>query len=993
LGAAVIVRDISESKEAEQRYRATFDNAPVGIMHTAIENDRILRANAKLCEMLGYTQRELTQMLTDQFVHPDQVGTDQPKYREAMLKGDIDTFSSERAYRRKDGSDLWVNRTVSLVRDAAGKPLYFIRIVEDITVRKQAETRQAMEHAVTRVLTDAGTLGEAIPKIVQTICETLHWHCGARWARDDENGTIRCYECWGVDSPEIQEFMTANTQRAVVWDGTGGEGLVRRAVNTAKPVWVADLSQAGGFRRASLVARARLRGAFCFPLLVGNEVLGVMEFFHRDVRPPDDMLIQAAESIGRQIGQYIVRKQAEERVQHLAHFDGLTGLPNRTMFNERLNHALTHARRNERSLAVLFIDLDRFKNINDTLGHDAGDHVLREIARRLRGCLRESDTVGRLGGDEFVVQVEEPPRPLNAAVVAQKLLDATSMPFVVQGQEFHITASIGISTYPDDGADLQTLMKNADIAMYRAKEHGKNNFQFYSAQFNVHSLERLTLESNLRRALARDEFLLHYQPIMDVRSGLITGVEALLRWQEPALGLIPPAQFIQLAEETGLIVPIGEWVLKTACARNKAWQDRGWAPVRIAVNLSPRQFAHEDLLQDVARVLKETGMDPRLLDLEITEGVVMRNPEQAVGLLTRLKALGIHVSIDDFGTGYSSLNYLKRFPLDTLKIDRTFISDLPGNQDDAAITRAIVAMAHSLRLRVVAEGVETAEQLNFLRDCDCDEVQGYYFSRPRAERDIGPPAPGQRPRRQRSFLARFGPRRPIRLSRRSNGTETLVLAIRNLCKSYRRRASAPGAARGDARSSAGRVRRADGRIRRRQVHLAESHRGTRRARRRQHLSRRRNGDLAGRRGTNAAPASAHRFRIPGLSPAASPHGGTKRRAAARVERRAGRSPRREGGADAGSGRARRRRRELSARALGRRDAARGHCPGAGSPAAVAARGRADGQPRPDAAAQVLALLREQVKRESSAGVLVTHSPLAAATADRVLTLTADGLKE
>jgi EAL domain-containing protein (putative c-di-GMP-specific phosphodiesterase class I) len=285
---------------------------------------------------------------------------------------------------------------------------------------------------------------------------------------------------------------------------------------------------------------------------------------------------------------------------------------------------------------------------------------------------------------------------------------------------------------------MQTLMKNADIAMYRAKEQGKNNSQFYSAQINVHSIERLTLESSLRRALERNEFLLHYQPKVDIGSGRITGVEALLRWQQPVQGLIPPAQFIQLAEETGLIVPIGEWVLKTACTQNKAWQQQGLAPVRVAVNLSPRQFAQKNLLEDIARVLKQTGLDPAYLELEITESVVMNNPEQAVILLNRLKAFGIHFAIDDFGTGYSSLNYLKRFPLNTLKIDRTFIRDLPGDSDDAAITQAILAMAHSLRLGVVAEGVETAEQMRFLLDNHCDEIQGYYFSRPQPANDIAP---------------------------------------------------------------------------------------------------------------------------------------------------------------------------------------------------------------------------------------------------------------
>ena len=325
---------------------------------------------------------------------------------------------------------------------------------------------------------------------------------------------------------------------------------------------------------------------------------------------------------------------------------------------------------------------------------------------------------------------------MHVAAVAQKILAAVAKPFIVDAQEFHITASIGISTYPGDSEDMQGLLKNADIAMYRAKEQGKNNYQFYSAQMNVHTLERLALESDLRRALERNEFLLHYQPKVDIGSGRIIGMEALVRWQQPGKELIPPAQFIPLAEETGLIVPIGEWVLKTACARNKAWQEQGLPRLRIAVNLSARQFAHESLLTDVARVLNETGLDPAWLEFEITESMVMHDPEHAVTLLSRLKAMGIHLSIDDFGTGYSSLSYLKRFPIDSVKIDRSFIQDLPGDGDDAAITRAIIAMAHSLRLKVIAEGVETEAQLGFLREHGCDEMQGYLFSRPLPEDEL-----------------------------------------------------------------------------------------------------------------------------------------------------------------------------------------------------------------------------------------------------------------
>ena len=427
------------------------------------------------------------------------------------------------------------------------------------------------------------------------------------------------------------------------------------------------------------------------------------------------------------------RKRAEARVLHLAHYDELTGLPNRSMFNERVGHALVQARRGARELAILFIDLDHFKKINDTLGHEAGDRALKLIAERLRGCLRESDTVGRLGGDEFVVLIEDLSRSESVAEVANKILVDIARPFPLDAGEYHLTASIGISTYPGDSTDMQGLMKNADISMYRAKEQGRNNYQFYSVQMNVHTLERLALESDLRHALERDEFRLHYQPKVDIRGGRITGAEALLRWQPPARALVPPAQFIPIAEETGLIVQIGEWVTRTACLQGRAWQDRGLPRLTVAVNLSARQLTQESLLQDVARTLRDTKLDPAWLEFEITESMLMRDPENAVKLLGGLKTMGICLSLDDFGTGYSSLSYLKRFPLDSVKIDRSFVRDLPGDADVAAITRAIIAMAHSLRLKVIAEGVETGEQLSFLREEGCDEMQGYLFSRPLPE--------------------------------------------------------------------------------------------------------------------------------------------------------------------------------------------------------------------------------------------------------------------
>ena len=425
-----------------------------------------------------------------------------------------------------------------------------------------------------------------------------------------------------------------------------------------------------------------------------------------------------------------VRRRDEERLRFLANYDALTTLPNRAFFNERLTSALAMARRSGKGLAVMFIDLDRFKNINDTLGHEAGDCVLREVANRLTGIVRESDTVARLGGDEFVVLVEQLSDNPSLGGLAQKLIKAVAAPIVLDGREYHLTASVGISAYPADGSDGATLLKNADVAMYRAKEQGKNNFQFYAAQMNANALERLTLESALRRALEREEFLLHYQPKVDFRSGRVTGMEALVRWERPGKGMVPPAQFIPLAEETGLIVPLGEWVLLTACASNRAWQREGMPPLRVAVNLSARQFAHASLVRDVAHILLVTGLDPASLELEITESMVMGNPQQAVQTLHQIKSMGVALALDDFGTGYSSLAYLRRFPLDHIKIDRSFIHDIPGNADAVAIIDAILAMSHSLRLKVVAEGVENIAQFEFLRDRGCDEMQGFYFSRP-----------------------------------------------------------------------------------------------------------------------------------------------------------------------------------------------------------------------------------------------------------------------
>jgi diguanylate cyclase (GGDEF)-like protein len=418
------------------------------------------------------------------------------------------------------------------------------------------------------------------------------------------------------------------------------------------------------------------------------------------------------------------------RVEYLAYHDSLTALPNRSLFSKLLGHSINQAHRHNGQLAVLFLDLDHFKNINDTLGHEAGDQLLREVAARLKICLRESDTVARLGGDEFVVMLPELDVEKYAATVARKILAAVARPFALAGQEYRVTASIGISTYPQDGLDEQTLTKNADVAMYQAKEEGKNNFQFYSDKLNAESLERLNLESALRHALEHNEFQLHYQAKRDIRSGQITGMEALLRWRNPDLGSVAPMKFIPLAEETGLIEPIGKWVLRTACRQNVLWQKQGLPHLSMAVNLTERQFFDEHLLTYLKVILADSGMDANLLELEISESLLMRNVEKSLRILTALKENGILIAIDNFGIGYFSLSALKQFPLDTIKIDRSFIRDVATVDADRNLTEAIIAMGRTLSLNVVAQGVETKEQADYLRRNSCDEFQGFYLNKP-----------------------------------------------------------------------------------------------------------------------------------------------------------------------------------------------------------------------------------------------------------------------
>jgi len=986
IGAAVIVRDITERKRLESRFRDTFEQAAVGIIHAGLDG-RYLRVNRKLCDITGYTEEELTSASQPRLSHPDDVESG-GKDRRRLLSGELSSHSNEKRYLRKDGAQIWVNRTESLARDEAGKPLYLIRVIEDITERMLSAHRRAMEHAVTQALAESATVEGAMQLVLQTICQALEWTCGAYWKWNENDELLRCTETWHVDAAGIADFVAASIERpneAPAWHGaapgTNVGGIVRRVWVSGAPVWFHDVTRQPDFRRGTIAAKADLRSAFGFPILSGARPLGVMEFYSRDIRQPDEALLQIVRAIGSQIGQFIQRKEAEqalrtseeryrdvfeasplpmwvwddetldivavnqaaaahygysrdeflrmnvrdiwapseasryeqdirnrtqqqalqlqrrhrtkdgriidtevtarlftlggrpvwltvvndvsvrvsaeaalreseeqfrqlsgnipqvfwitdaaqrqtlyvspaaeamlgrplqdilsdrraliraihkedrarvyaarkaaveggydetyrilradgsirwvhdrafpvhdasgkvyriagiaedvterklaeERLLHLAHYDVLTSLPNRVLFYDRLRQALAQARRSQWIVGVMFMDVDRFKNINDTLGHAVGDRLLQQVSERLMGAVRSGDTVGRLGGDEFAIVLSNLASAQDAKLVALKIMASFNEPFRLEGAEIYVTTSIGITLYPDDSTDQDTLIKNADAAMYRAKEAGRNGYQFYTREMSERGIALLNLEGGLRRALERNEFLLYYQLKAGATTGDITGFEALLRWRHPERGLVMPNGFIPVLEETGLIVPVGEWVLNAVCAQLNDWCRAGLNPVPVAINLSARQFLARELGPTIKRILDTHRIDPALIELEITESSLMVNPEEATRTLEYLKSVGVRISIDDFGTGYSSLGYLKRFPLDSLKVDRSFVRDVTTNSDDATITRAVITMAHSLGLTVIAEGVETESQLAFLVENGCDQIQGYYLARP-----------------------------------------------------------------------------------------------------------------------------------------------------------------------------------------------------------------------------------------------------------------------
>ena len=629
------------------------------------------------------------------------------------------------------GAKKWRSTTKVPLRNEQDEIFGLIGISRDITDRKKADILRDGQSKILEMIAMSSPLGEVLVHLVRLVESQLTGVFCSILLLDNDG----LHLTHGA-APSLPEAYVKAIDGVRIGPSVGSCGT---AVYRREPVIVADIENDPLWKDYLGLARTHgFRSCWSTPIISHDgAVLGTFAMYSSTVREPtktDTGLIEVSTRIA---GIAIERKQAEDRIHFMANHDALTGLPNRTLLKDRLSQALLYAQRYDNWVTVVFLDLDNFKIVNDSLGHNAGDELLKVMAARMTSCVRSSDTVVRLGGDEFVILLLDQPK--NTEVISQtlqKLTKKIAETVHLEGHELKVTSSIGIANYPNDGQDADTLLANADAAMYRAKEIGRDNFQFYTPELNTKVHEKFLLHEEMRNAVANAEFVLLYQPQLDLRTGKIFAVEALIRWAHPVEGLLAPGKFIPVAEETGLIVPIGDWVLHEACRQNKAWQDAGLPPIGVSVNVSARQFREKNLVSRVVHALRESGLEAKYLELEITESLIMQDVEQAVATMEELEKLGVQISIDDFGTGYSSLSALKTFPVVRLKIDRSFISNLPDNESDKAVASAVISLGQKLNLRVIAEGVETAEQVAFLRDNNCDEMQGYHFSKAVPPNDI-----------------------------------------------------------------------------------------------------------------------------------------------------------------------------------------------------------------------------------------------------------------
>jgi diguanylate cyclase (GGDEF)-like protein/PAS domain S-box-containing protein len=717
-GAIWILEDVTDARQSLIESQAIMTNASISILFT--KNGHITRYNRGFADMFGYIGEEGLG-LPAHALFPSEAVCEQIYAEARPLLAVGRQYQTEVNMLRKDGSPMW-SQIIAYVLNPEDWQQGTIWIVEDRSEHKRAEESLRNALLENQAILDSAVLGiSVVENGVNLRCNTKMEELFGYGPGEVDGLSVRALypdkESWEHARREtsrdfhaghinMSEYQLVRKDGSRFWARLSGRPFDLSA-QTGRSVWLVDDVTA---RREATETVRRARDEL-------------------EVR----VLERTAELAGANAllqGEIVERRQAEARVHHMAYHDSLTGLPNRALLSDRLDRAMLAAQRSARKLAVMFIDLDRFKNINDSLGHTTGDHLLKEVASRLCCAVRASDTVARLGGDEFVVLVPGIRGADEASPVAEKIIEALASAFPLDGRMLHITPSIGICVYPDDGEDVATLMRHADAAMYHAKANGRNNYQFFTQRMNQAAAQHFELETSLRSALVNEEFELHYQPIMEIGSRRVHSMEVLLRWRRPNQGVVLPDHFIPLLEESGLIVQVGEWVMRQACEQSVRWRDAGFAPLPLAVNLSPRQFMHRGLIDSIQRTLDSTGIDPSLIEFEITETALMQHGAQTLDILEQINAMGIRLSIDDFGTGYSSLAYLKRFPVKKIKIDRAFIKELEDSAEDRAIVAAIIALSNSLQLSVVAEGVETEGQFALLQGSGCQYAQGFLFSLP-----------------------------------------------------------------------------------------------------------------------------------------------------------------------------------------------------------------------------------------------------------------------
>ena len=722
-GMVVTTRDVTERREAEAamrvseaRFRSLVQRSydviavcdPAGTVRYVTPSVELL---------LGYTPDEVIGMNGLDFADPDE----RPELWDSLGRL-LDGTSAQRAVEfravHKDGSSRYVELVpTNLVDDPAVRGI--VLNVRDITERKRAEEELRLLQTIVLAINEALDLGSALEVTVQRVCEVTGWACGAAWTPVADGSALQLRSSWSRGDPQLKSFCNERQTLELA----PGVGLPGRVWASGEPALATHVPA-----EDEPVRQAGLEVGVAVPVLAEREVVAVLELFNVVAGSDDRRVLSLVAAVASQLGAVIERKRAQERLAHQALHDPLTELPNRSLFLDRLALALARLRRRPSSMAVLFGDVDRFKVVNDSLGHDAGDRLLVTLSRRLREVLRPGDTLARFGGDEFAVLCEDVPED-DVAGIAARMMDALAEPFVTGGREVFVSMSVGVAMALDPDQRPESLLRDADAAMYLAKDRGRARVEMFDEAMRDESTERLLLVNALRRAPERGELRTLYQPIVRLADGAMIAAEALVRWAHPERGLLEASQFVPLAEDTGIIVPIGGWVLKEACRQAASWSGNGQAPA-VSVNLSARQLSRPDLVDAVDAALRDSGLDPDRLWLEITESVLMEDADATVVALERLRELGVHLSVDDFGTGYSSLAYLRRFPVDALKVDRSFVAGLGKDPEDSAIVEAVVSMAHSLRLSVVAEGVETEEQLARLRDLGCELAQGFYFAAP-----------------------------------------------------------------------------------------------------------------------------------------------------------------------------------------------------------------------------------------------------------------------